>query len=110
MVKIKGHAKARHVASGQVLAIDKWGSDSVDALALKGGACHAAPAHFIAVFERRRVRSRATHRMMLCIMKARQRAENCLGFSTPDNHEDEAEDPWSLNEHMFVPHPRSGEG
>ena len=24
MVKIKGHAKDRHVASGQVLAIDKW--------------------------------------------------------------------------------------
>ena len=46
MVKIKGHAKDRHVASGQVLAIDKWGNDSVDTLAVKGGECHAAPAFY----------------------------------------------------------------
>jgi hypothetical protein len=110
VTKVKGHAKERHVASGEVLPIDKWGNDSADALAVKGGEVHEAPAHVVAAFKRRRKMSRATHRMMLRIVEARQRAEAILGLGNPDKHDEECEDPWQLDTSMSVPHPRSGEG
>ena len=110
VTKVKGHAKDRHVANGQVLSIDKRGIDSADKWAVKGGECHAAPAHLSAAFERRRVMSRATHRMMLCIMKARHEAEAVLGFGSEDKYDEECGDPWQLDTFMNVPHPRSGVG
>ena len=110
VTKVKGHAKERHVASGEVLPIDKIGNDNADALAVKGGEVHAAPASVVAAFERRRKMSRATHRMMLRILEARQRAEVAMGIEILDKHDEECEDPWQVDTSMFVPHPRSGEG
>ena len=110
MIKVKGHAKDRHVASGEVLAIDKWGNDKADTLAVEGGLVHSAPAHLVAAYNRRREMSKAIHKLMLSILEARRKAECVLGFGSPDNEEEESEDPWSLDLNMSVPHPRSGEG
>ena len=74
MVKIKGHAKDRHVASGDVLAIDKRCNGKADMLAVKYGELHAAPAHLGGAFNRHREMSRAIHRMFLLIFEARQQA------------------------------------
>ena len=78
-------------------------------LAVEGGAVHSAPAHLVAAYNRRRVMSKATHKMMLRILEARKQAERVIGFASPDDNV-ESENPWIFEEDMYVPHPRSGEG
>ena len=67
MIKVKGNAKDRHVASGEVLAIDEWGNDKADTLAVEGGLVHSAPAHLVAAYNRRREMSNTTHNIMVSI-------------------------------------------
>ena len=109
-VKVKGHAKKIHVASGEVLAIDKWGNDAADTLAVRGASMHAIPAKLGAAKAKRQAQAKAVHSMMLRILKARAKAETVLGLAAVDNLEEEHEDPWNFDEPMYVPHPRSGEG
>ena len=111
-VKVKGHAKARHVESGQVLPIDKFGNDEADLLAVAGARLHAPPIHMCAVKHRRLATAKAVHRMMLKILVARQKAEHDRGLGLPsaDVECESGDDPWSSPCPMFVPHPRSGEG
>ena len=110
LVKVKGHAKDKHVASEEVLAIDKFGNDHADTLAVEGSELHAAPEHLVAAFKRRRQLGAATHTMMVRILSARKKMEAALGSSHPDEQECDSEDPWSVDDDMYVPHPRSGEG
>ena len=110
VTKVKGHAKDHHVASGQVLAVDKWGNDHADTLAVEGRKEHEPPQHLVDAFIGRRAASKATHMMMRQILEARQKAEAMLGFSTGEKHEEECENPWEMDVPVFVPHPRSGEG
>ena len=110
LAKVKGHAKEEHVASGEVLAIDKYGNDQADIHAVEGSRRHTAPDHLVAAFVRRRRLAKATHSMMLRILSARKRMEAALGLSGHDEQEQEFEVPWTLDHDMFVPLPRSGEG
>ena len=109
-VKVKGHAKDVHVASGDVLAVDKWGNDAADTLAVDGASTHAIPAHVCTAKTKRQAQAKAVHGMMLRILMARAKAESQLGFPTVDNHEEELEDPWMSNEPLYVPHPCTGVG
>ena len=78
-------------------------------LAVAGGAVHSAPAHLVSAYNRLRVMSKATHKIMLHILEARNQAERVIGFASPDDNV-ESENPWIFEEDMYVPHPRSGEG
>ena len=73
MIKVKGHAKDRHVASGEVLAIDEWGNDKADTLAVDCGSVHSAPAHLVAAYNRRREISKASHKIMVNIWRRVER-------------------------------------
>ena len=109
-MKVKGHATKADVAAGKVLSVDKWGNDGADALAVDGASMHAIPAYVSTAKTRRRAQAKAVHSMMLRILKARAKAESELGLSAVDCPEVEHEDPWNFDEHMYVPHPRTGVG
>ena len=111
-VKVKGHAKSKHVLSGLVQAIDKLGNDEADKLAVRGAETHAIPAQIMTVKQRRFKQAKATHRMMLNILVARQKAEHDFGLGTPqaDAECESGDDPWYSEHSMYVPHPRSGVG
>ena len=109
-VKVMGHAKEKHVLSGEVSALDKWGNDAADTLAVEGAQAHAIHEHVRRAAARRKTQAKATHRMMLRILHGMSTTMRLTGEHT-DEHDDEAgDDPWSLQCHMQVPHPRSGDG
>ena len=111
-VKVKGHAKDCDVRAGRVLPIDKLGNDGADALAVAGAETHAVPDDVLALCRRRTKMARASHYMMLRILKARAAAEQTLRGEVVEQHGDDlGDDPWSeLDTPMYVPHPGSGEG
>lgn len=111
-VKVKGHAKDIHVQAGVVLLIDKVGNDEADSLAVLGAESHAVPQAIVEHCVARFTRAKACHRMMLNILRERQKAEKHLKGENADEFlEDVGEDPWlDCNIPIYVPHPRSGEG
>ena len=109
-VKVKGHATEADVASGVILAIDKWGNDEADALARDGASMHAIPACVGIAKAKRRVQAKATHSMMLRILKARAEAENVLFGNASEEHWDESgDDPW-IEQDMAEIHCPFGDG
>ena len=110
-VKVKGHAKDSDVRAGSVQPIDKWGNDGADQLAVAGAEMHAPPRDLVNICERRAVAAKATHSMMLRILKARRRTEKDIrGTNEEDNLQDLGDDPWNMDVPLCIAHPRSGEG
>ena len=79
--KVLGHATQRQVDRGHITQIDKDGNDGADALAVRGAEHHAAPKELTTAAKMRKATAKATHRMMLRILHARQAAEETLGIS-----------------------------
>ena len=102
------------MSAGRFLPIDKWGNDGADALAVAWAETHAVPDEIVALCKQRAKMARATHSMMLQILKARADAERVLKGDAIDqsfvDSDDVGDDPWSSHRSMFVPHPCSGEG
>ena len=110
-VKVRGHAKEKHIRSSEVSALDKWGNGAADELAVAGARAHAIPDHVRKAAAQRKMHAKATHRMMFRILHARRIMESHLaGECTHDDADEVGEEPWCSQCPMYVPHPCSGEG
>ena len=80
--KVKCHATATDVAQGRVAPLDKHGNDAADALARKGAASHALPAHVVRTTMHRFAVTQSVQQMMVDIMLARAACQPVVECST----------------------------
>ena len=72
---VKGHAKRIDIERGRTTAVDKWGNDGADALAVQGAEMHRVPAHVVQSARARKTSAKIVQGMMVAVLKARFCAE-----------------------------------